>query len=158
KAAAGRLETLATELEQLIASEQPIEEIVSRWRGLRRDADVLREHSSANPDAAVRLEKAIAALEEKEQEHQRLRSKLEQDSLKRLQQVVRQVETLVAAEQLSLKAGDRALRDIRTAIEDRAPLPSKKDRQEIQARLEAARLALGPRVQELRDADEWQRW
>ena len=38
------------------------------------------------------------------------------------------------------------------------PLPSKKDRQEIQARLEAARAALAPRVQELRDADEWQRW
>jgi hypothetical protein len=157
-AAAGRLDTLATELEQLIASEQPVEEIVARWRGLRRDADVLREHASANPDAAARLETSIATLEEKEQEHQHLRSKLEQDNLKRLQQVVRQVETLAAAEQMSLKAGDRALRDIRAAIEDRAALPSKKDRQEIQSRLEAARVTLAPRVQELRDADEWQRW
>src|SRR5215510_14758130 len=38
-AAAARLETLATELEQLLASDQPIEEVVARWRGLRRDAD-----------------------------------------------------------------------------------------------------------------------
>jgi len=157
-AAAGRLATLATELEQLIASEQPVEEIVARWRGLRRDADVLREHAPANPEAAARLETAIATLEEKEQEHQHLRSKLEHDHLKRLQQVVRQVETLAAAGQISLKAGDRALRDIRAAIEDRAPLPSKKDRQEIQSRLEAARVTLAPRMQELRDADEWQRW
>ena len=149
-AAVGRLETLATELEQLIASEQPVEEIVARWRGLRRDADVLREHASANPGAAARLEQAIATLEEKEQEHQQLRTKVEQDNLKRLQQVVRQVETLAATEQMSLKAGDRALRDIRTAIDDRAPLPSKKDRQEIQARLEAARVTIAPRVQELR--------
>src|SRR5919206_326708 len=37
-------------------------------------------------------------------------------------------------------------------------LPSKKDRQELQARFEAARSTLGPRVQELREADEWQRW
>jgi hypothetical protein len=59
---------------------------------------------------------------------------------------------------ITLKTGDRALRDIRTALEARVPLPSKKDRQEIQARLERARAALGPRVQELRDADEWQRW
>jgi hypothetical protein len=43
-------------------------------------------------------------------------------------------------------------------MEERLPLPSKKDRQEIQARLEAVRGVLGPRVQELRDADEWQRW
>ena len=62
------------------------------------------------------------------------------------------------SEQLSLKAGDRALREIRAALEERAPLPSKQDRQDIQARLEAARAVLAPRIQELRDADEWQRW
>ena len=122
-AAAGRLQTLATELEQLVASDQPVEEIVARWRGLRRDADVLREHASANPEAAERLERAIAALEEKEQEHQQVRVKQEQDNLRRLQQICRQVETLVAAsEQLTLKAGDRALREIRAALEERAPL------------------------------------
>ena len=158
QAAAGRLETLATELEQLIASTQPLEEIVARWRGLRRDADVLREHAAANPDAGARLEQSIAALEQKEHDHQELRAKQEHDNLKRLQQIARQVETLAAAEQISLKAGDRAVRDIKAALDDRAPLPSKKDRQELQARLEAARAKLGPRVQELRDADEWQRW
>jgi hypothetical protein len=157
-AAVGRLDTLATELEQLLASDQPVEEVVARWRGLRRDADVLREHASANPDAAERLERAIAVLEEKEQEHQQVRAKQEQDNLRRVQQLARQLETLAAGEQVTLKAGDRALRDIRTALEERAPLPSKKDRQEIQARLEAVRAVLAPRVQELRDADEWQRW
>ena len=172
-AAAGRLETLATELEQLLASEQPVEEIVARWRGLRRDADVLREFVSANPQAGDRLERAVTALEAREQEHQQLRAKLEQDNLRRLQQLCRQIETLVTAGSsiaesstggsltgtaLTLKAGDRALRDIKAALDERAPLPSKKDRQEIHARLEAARAAIGPRVQELRAADEWQRW
>ena len=61
-AAAGRLQTLATELEQLVASEHPVDEIVARWRGLRRDADVLREHAPANPEAAERLERAIATV------------------------------------------------------------------------------------------------
>jgi hypothetical protein len=157
-AAAGRLDTLATELEQLVASGQPVEEIVARWRGLRRDADVLREHADANPSAAERLDRAVATLEEKEHEHQQVRDKQEQDNLRRLQQLCRQVETLAASEPITLKAGDRALRDIRTAIEQRVPLPSKKDRQEVQARLEQARAVIGPRVQELRDADEWQRW
>jgi Arc/MetJ-type ribon-helix-helix transcriptional regulator len=158
QAAASRIDTLATELEQLIASAQPLDEIVARWRGLRRDADVLREHVAANPDAGARLEQAVATLEQKEQEHQQLRAKQEQDNLKRLQQVARQVETLAATDQMSLRAGDRALRDIKEALDGRVPLPSKKDRQELQARLDAARSKLVPRVQELREADEWQRW
>jgi hypothetical protein len=158
EAAAGRLETLATELEQLLASDQPVEEVVARWRGLRRDADVLREHAPANVSAAERLEHAVAALEEKELLYQQARAKVEQDHLRRLQQLCRQVETLAGSEQITLKAGDRALREIRTAIDERVPLPSKRDRQEILAKLEAARAKLAPRVQELRDADEWQRW
>lgn len=156
--ASSRLETLATELEQLLASEQPLEEIIARWRGLRRDADLLREHADANPSAAERLERAVATLEEKEHEQQAVRAKQEQDNLRRLQQLARQVEVLIAAEQISLKAGERALRDLKEALDARAPLPSKQDRQQIQGRLEALRATLGPRVQELRDADEWQRW
>jgi hypothetical protein len=158
EAASARLETLATELEQLAQSDQSPDEVIARWRGLRRDADVLREHAAANPAAAERLEKAVATLEEKEHQQQQRRQKQEQDNLKRLHQLCRQLETLAASPDVTLKAGDRALRDIRSAFEERVPLPSKKDRQEIQARLEAVRTTLGPRVQELRDADEWQRW
>jgi len=158
EAAVGRLETLATELEQLLASEQPVEDVVARWRGLRRDADVLREHASANLVAAERLERAVAALEQKEVEYQQARSRQEQENLRRMQQFCRQVEALATAEPLTLKAGDRAMREIRATLEDRTPLPSKRDRQEIQARLEEARAKLAPRIQELRDADEWQRW
>jgi hypothetical protein len=158
EAAVGRLETLATELEQLAASGQPVDDVVARWRGLRRDADVLREHATANLLAAERLERAVAVLEQKELEYQQARSKKEHDNLRRLQQFCRQIEALATAEPLTLKAGDRALRDIRSALEDRAPLPSKRDRQEIQSRLEESRVKLAPRLQELRDADEWQRW
>jgi hypothetical protein len=158
EAASARLETLATELEQLLGLGQSSEQVVARWRGLRRDAEVLREHTSANPAAGERLERAMTALEEKEHEQQLLRTKHEQDNLKRLQQICRHVQTLAELEALTLRAGDRALRDIRSALEDRLPLPTKKDRQEIQAKLEAARAKLAPRVQSLREADEWQRW
>ncbi len=157
-AAGGRLETLATELEQLVSSDQSLEEVIARWRGLRRDADVLREHAQANPAAAERLERAIAVLEGREHQQVEARARQQQDALRRLQQLVRHVDALAAADQISLKAGLRALRDIRTALEERVSLPSKKDWQEIHARLEAARAALTPRVQEQRDADEWQRW
>ncbi|MBI4886558.1 MAG: DUF349 domain-containing protein [Acidobacteria bacterium] len=156
--AAARLETLSTELEQLAASDQPSAEIVARWRGLRRDADVLREHAAANPQAAERLDRAMAALEEKEHRQAEARAKQEQDNLKRLQQLCRHVESLAAAERIALKAGSRAVREIRSAIEERPPLPAKKDWQEIHARLEASRALLVPKVQQLQEADEWQRW
>jgi hypothetical protein len=158
QAAAGRLQTLAAELDQLVASEIAPQELVARWRGLRRDAEVLREHADANPEAADRLERAIAAIEEKEQQQVEVRQRQEQENLRRLHQICRQVETLAGAEQVTLKAGDRALAEIKSALDGRLPLPTKKDRQEVQTRLEAARALLGPRVQELRDADEWQRW
>jgi hypothetical protein len=157
-AAAGRLETLAAELEQLIQSGLPPEEIVARWRGLRRDADVLREFGDANPGAAERVERSVTLLEEQEQQQSVARAKQEQDNLRRLNQTCRQVEILAAAERVTLKAAERALNDIRAALDSRAPLPSKKDRQDIQSRLEAARDVLGPRLQALREADEWQRW
>ena len=158
EAAAARLETLATELEQLAGSQQAPEDVLARWRGLRRDADVLREHASANPQAAERLERVVAVLEEREQQQAAVRAKQEQDNLRRLQQLCRHVEALAAAGQVTLKAGMRAVRDIRAALEQRPPLPSKKDWQDIHTRLEGARAILAPKVQELREADEWQRW
>lgn len=158
EAAAGRLQALAAELEQLAAAEQSADEAIARWRLLRRDAEVLREHASANPDAAERMERAVALLEQREQQQAEARARLEQENLRRVQQICRHVETLVASEQLTLKAGNRALRELRSALEARTPMPSKKDWQAIHARLEAARAALAPRVQELREADEWQRW
>jgi hypothetical protein len=158
EAAAARLQTLAAELEQLAVADQPLDEVIARWRMLRRDAEVLHEHASANPEAAGRLERAVALLEEKEQQQAEARARQEQENLRRLQQVCRHVEKLAVAEQITLKAGHRALRDIRSALETRTALPSKKDWQAIHARLEVARAALAPRVQELREADEWQRW
>jgi len=158
EAAAARLDTLATELEQLAGVNLPPDEVIARWRGLRRDAEVLREHASANPGAAERLERAVALLEHKEHQQVEVRAKREQENVRRLQQLCRHVEALAAADQVTLKAGSRALREIRSALEGRAPLPSKKDWQDVQTRLEAARARLVPRVQEQREADEWQRW
>ncbi len=145
-------------MEHLASAEQPLPEVLTRWRMLRRDTDLLREMADANPGAADRVERAVAVLEDKEHEHQQVKAKQEHDNLKRLQQLCRQAETLAGSDQLTLKAGDRALTDIREALDARIPLPTKADRQEAQARLTAARALLAPRVQELRDADEWQRW
>jgi len=157
-AARVRLETLATEIEGLAAPDRSVEESVARWRGLRRDAEMLQEFSDANPEAAERMNTAVAVLEGREHELQERRGKQEQENLRRLQQICRHVESVAATETLTLKAGDKALREIRDVLEEKLPLPTKQDRQELVSRLEAARTKLGPRVQELRDADDWQRF
>jgi hypothetical protein len=38
------------------------------------------------------------------------------------------------------------------------PLPTKQDREDLTVRLQAVRTSLAPRIQELREAEEWKRW
>ncbi len=75
-----------------------------------------------------------------------------------MNQLVGRVEALAQKEDLSLKAADRALRDVRAALADVPPLPSRQDFDSITERLKAVQNALGPRVRDLREVSEWQRW
>jgi hypothetical protein len=68
------------------------------------------------------------------------------------------VEPLAAKMDLSLKVADRALRDIRAALSAVPPLPTKQDFDEVSRRLKAAQASLMPRLQELREADDWRRF
>ena len=114
----------------------------------------------ANPEAAERLERADCRRSRRRSSStSRSARKQEQDNLRRLQQLCRQVETLAAAEQITLKAGDRALRDIRAALDERG-CRCRRRRIGRRSRRGSRRRApcSAPRVQELRDADEWQRW
>src|SRR4029453_13185461 len=79
-------------------------------------------------------------------------------ALARLQQLASRIEPIASRTDLSLKAGERALKDIRTALGTIPQLPTKKDYDEIVRRLKAAQAALMPKVQELRDVADWQRW
>src|SRR5204863_3474779 len=68
------------------------------------------------------------------------------------------VEPLAAKPDLTLKAADHALRDVRAVLAEVPPLPSKRDAEELTRRLKAAQAALTPRVKELREADDWRRF
>src|SRR5206468_3367340 len=103
----------------------------------------------AEADAAFAARDAAAR-----EEDQRAR----REALIRLQQLGGRVEAIAARTDLSLKAGERALKDLRTALGRIPPLPSKRDYEETVRRLKAAQTALVPRVQELRDVADWQRW
>ncbi len=84
--------------------------------------------------------------------------KARREALTRAQQFVTRIEAVAARADLALKAGERSLKDIRTALSSVPQLPSKKDYEEIVRRCKAAQTALMPKVQELRDLADWQRW
>ena len=107
----------------------------------------VEEHEKQEAERRARLAEA----RESEQRARR-------DALARLHNLLGRVEPLIARTDLSLKAADRALRDVRTALNAIPPLPSRQDFEEVARRLRAAQDGLTPKVLELREAEDWQRW
>lgn len=80
------------------------------------------------------------------------------EGLGRMHNLLGRVEQLAARTDLSLKAADRALRDVRAAMAGIPPLPSRADYEDVHTRLKTVQDALAPRVHEMREADEWRKW
>ena len=68
------------------------------------------------------------------------------------------LETRAAAESLSLKDADTIIKDVKLAVGTMGPLPTPQDREDVTVRLQAVRAAVQPRLEELRNAEEWKRW
>lgn len=116
--------------------------------------------ASVVADAAVaaRFRQAESRVEARDAEAQAADARARREALGRLQHLIGRVEALPGKAGVSLKAVDRALRDIRTALGSIPPLPARQDHDEVTRRLKSAQAALTPKLQELREADEWQRW
>ena len=124
----------------------------------RREWKDVSAGMAVDPDLQSRFAAVDAAFTARDaaahEEDQRAR----RDALTRLQQMLARIEALAARPELTLKAGERALRDVRTTLGSVPPLPSKRDYEEVVKRLKAVQSALMPKVQELRDVADWQRW
>jgi len=107
---------------------------------------------------AAKYAEAESAITERDASAREADARARREALARLQHLAGRVEALIARPDLSLKAADRALRDIRTALGSLPPLPAKQDHDDILKRLKAAQTALSPKVQDLRETEEWQRW
>jgi hypothetical protein len=152
-----RLSELATEAEAA-AAEADLGAGRRRLAVARREWKDLSAGVTVDPDLQSRVAAADATFAARDaaahEEDQRAR----REALTRLQQLLTRIEALAARPELTLKAGERALRDVRTTLGSVPPLPSKRDYEEIVRRLKAAQSALTPKVQELRDVADWQRW
>ncbi|HYM25093.1 MAG TPA: DUF349 domain-containing protein [Vicinamibacterales bacterium] len=157
---ASRLAELADEAERVAAVED-VRAARRQFAVIRREwADISGGADRVDIDAAVaaKYAEADARFSARETSAHDLDQRQRRDTLVRLQQLASRVEALAAREDLTLKAGGRALRDLRVALQAIPPLPSRQDYETISTRLKAAQAALTPKVQELRNVADWQRW
>lgn len=143
--------------EQLLsASDLP--DARARWTALRREWTALVAGIDLDDDVAARLKDLEARIDGREGELRESRTRQQHENLSRLQHLCSQLEKIAQAEHVALKDTERALREARAALDAPGPLPSRQDQQAIVARLKSVQSLLFPRVQDLREADEWERW
>ncbi len=150
------LAALVTEAEKLAAAEDQgklrsaWDEVERKWKDLSASAD--------QPDLRSRFEEAVGRHRAHRRAAREGQEKKDRENLARLTALAGRAEALVAKEQPSLRDVDHVSREVRSALDHPGHFPTRHDREEVLARLEAARKALYPRLQELREDAEWKRW
>jgi Domain of Unknown Function (DUF349) len=150
-----------TELADEAAKIAEVEDLAAARRQftlIRREWSAMGHADSTDPGVAARYAEADAKFAAKDAAAHEDDQRQRREALARLQQLVVRLEPLAARSDLTLKAGERALKDLRIALGTIPQLPSKRDYEEIVRHLKAAQTMLTPKVQELRDIAGWQRW
>ena len=163
-----RVETMEREAAEARALEEPANAQAAERASTALDTDAERavENAAAEQAAAeqaaaeqrVRDEAESSREAERRKQAGEAEARDRRDGLNRLNQLLGRADALIQKPDLSLKTATRALRDLQAALADVPPLPSKHDYEEVVQRLKAAQTALTPKVQELREVADWQRW
>jgi hypothetical protein len=130
----------------------------TRWNALRREWTALIAGVALDEATAARVAEVEGRIEARDAAAREARTRHQQDNLTRLQRLCEEAEKLAQGDQLTLRDAERVLRDIRSALDAPGPLPSRQEQQAIVARLKAVQSQIFPRVQDLREADGWERW
>jgi Domain of Unknown Function (DUF349) len=157
KQSAERLPTLVPEIEAL-AENPSYQDVRSQWYALRKQWQAIARDVDIDPGLKARFDAASERLEAHEQSFRDTKGQQQVDNLHRLQALVQKFETRATAEALTLKQTDQLMKEVKLAVGTMGPLPTKQDREDLMVRLQAVRTALTPRIQELREAEEWKRW
>jgi hypothetical protein len=154
---AERLPALVPDIEALAANPN-YHDVRSQWYSLRKQWQAIARDVEIDPELRSRYDAAAQTLEGHEQTFRDTKGQQQTENLQRLQALVQKFEQRAAAEGLTLKQTDQLIKEVKLAIGTMGPLPTKQDREDLMVRLQAVRTALAPRIQELREAEEWKRW
>ena len=157
KQSAERLPMLVPEVEGLAANPN-YNDIRSQWYSLRKQWQAIARDVEIDPELRGRYDAAAEKLESHEQVHRDAKGQQQTENLQRLQALVQKFEIRAGAEGLTLKQTDQLMKDVKLAVGTMGPLPGKQEREDLMVRMQAVRTSLTPRIQELREAEEWKRW
>jgi hypothetical protein len=157
KEMAERLPALLPEMEAIAAADN-YGDVRSQWFALRKQWQAIARELEIDPELTSRYDIAAQAIDVKEQTLREAKTGEQHKNLQRLQALVADLEARAAAESLTLKAADGLMKEVKLAIGTMGPLPTKQDRDDLTVRLQAARTSMAPRIQEMREAEEWKRW
>ncbi|HVQ41054.1 MAG TPA: DUF349 domain-containing protein [Vicinamibacterales bacterium] len=157
-------EALVVEAEGLLSNEDSAA-VAARWQSLNREA---RSHantlSQARPDADLdaRLAAVRATFSEREAardaERREASVRIQQNALQQLVRLTERARRASEAETITMREGDRLLRDIGTGLEESAKIESSREIGDAVAALRKLQEAVAPRVRELREMDDWRRF
>lgn len=159
------LETLVVEAEGLL----PLEDesaASARWHTLGREARGLTATLQDAGRPAGDLDDRLAVVGKAFTDRDAVKETARRDALEKAQQELVANLTRLAerarraseAESITLREGDRLMRDINTGLEGVGRIESSKDIDEAVARLRGFQEKVAPRVRELREMDDWRRF
>jgi hypothetical protein len=172
------LGTLVTEAEGLLSNADGADPM-ARWQALSREARVLTailsDAARPEPDLEARLAVVDQALAARDAARKEAAVKAQQDLVGRLQRLIDRTARATEAETVTLREGDRLMRDIGLALAEATKASShgdeatkslsRKDEAAKSPELDAAvarlreqQATIAPRVRELREMDEWRRF
>ena len=142
---------------------------LARWQTLSREARgltaILSDAARSDADLDARLAAVGEAFAARETARQEAAAKAQQDLVGRLQRMADRAKRASDAETITLREGDRLMRDLGAAIEEGSKAASaktaaetSKDLEDTIVRLRELQGAIAPRVRELREMDEWRRF
>jgi len=155
------LDALVVEAEALPAQEDEAS-AAARWLAISRDARALvatlDDASRPASDLADRLAVVSRVFDAREAAAREVASKAKLDQVVKLTRLAERGKRTAESESITLREGERLLRDVTTALEDATTGESTKEMGEAVGTLRKLQEQVAPRVKELRDMDDWRRF
>jgi hypothetical protein len=152
-----RMDGLAQQAERISAAEDTLENLEA-WRALNIEWKALVPQADG-PDPAIpaRFAEAERRLRQRAEERRAAAERAQKQQILRVEQLIERAVKRAAAEDLSLREADRAVRDLRAATEG-PPRMDSREQHALVEKVKAALAVISPRLHELREMDEWKRF
>jgi hypothetical protein len=154
-----KLTALVTEAETLPTLEEA--SAADRWRTLVREArglaTVLNNAGRPDVDLKARLDAVAAVFASRDLVVKEAATKSLDEQLLKLQRMSERAKRVAEAEQITLREGERLMKDVRAAL-DEASAIDRKDFKDASETLNGWLEKVAPRVRDLREMDDWRRF